>query len=126
MRSPGSISDVLELLEETRELAHTSSCVEIIRRCNDLIEKSVKIALKKVGKDVRGPYSLDQLKEAGLPSWYLEAVHDACSEAGILPFCTVMLDVPESREGCTKLDIKRALNATEKVVMATEKFLETV
>ncbi|RLG49075.1 MAG: hypothetical protein DRO00_10430, partial [Thermoproteota archaeon] len=65
MRSPGRISDILELLEEARKLAHTSSCVEIIRRCNDLIEKSVKIALKKVGKDVRGPYSLDQLKEAG-------------------------------------------------------------
>jgi len=125
MENSKNISDVIEMLEKTRELAHTSSCVEIIKKCNDLIVNLLKIALKEIGKEAEGPYSLDQLREAGLPSWYLEAVHDACLEAGILPFCVLIFEVPKSREGCTKLDVEKALNATEKVVRATKEFLET-
>ncbi len=124
MRSPSKINDVMEMLEKTRGLAHTSSCMEIIGRCNDIIIKSVKLALKRMGKEAEGPYTLNQLKEAGLPDWYLETIHKTCSEAGILPFCTFILKVPESKVGCAKLDAKRALDVTEKIVDATKKFLE--
>jgi hypothetical protein len=115
----------MEMLRRVRELANTSSCMETIGRCNDLITKSIKLALKKAGSEITKPYSLNQLKEAGLPGWYLEKVKEACSEAGVLPFCAFILEVPRYQEGCTELDVMRALDATKKVLDATKKFLES-
>jgi len=94
MGGTSSIADFIEMLKRAREQVNTSSCMETIGRCNDLITKSVKLALKKAGSEISGPFTLNQLKEAGLPDWYLERVKEACSEAGVLPLCAFILDVP--------------------------------
>ncbi|GEM_PF-5811814 len=78
MRSQSDIDDLMKVLENIRNLAQNSSCIETISRCNDLIVKSIKLALKKASSKIEGLYSLNQLKRAGLPSWYMDAVCKAC------------------------------------------------
>lgn len=111
-----SLEDLMKELEDIRNSIEGLSCIEVLGRCNELITKSVKLAIKRAGTELKGPYTMNQLERAGLPAWYLNEVEKACSEAGILPFCAFLLEVKEAREGCTKLDAKRAVNAAEKVI----------